>query len=129
MELKYDLTDQVNAIVLWNTVYLARAVAYARPEGAPFVDEEIAHIAPMKWSNIALTSDYLWSQAQRPRRRFRRLRTRRFDPSRFAIPWRTILQKLPSGSKASKGSKDVDARYPTRSQQSRANAKRALLAL
>ncbi len=47
----------VNAIVLWNTTYLARAVAYARGQG------------------VALTGDYLWSDVQTPRNRFRPLRT------------------------------------------------------
>jgi len=36
----------VDAIVLWNTVYLARAVAYVRSEGSPLGDDELAHVAP-----------------------------------------------------------------------------------
>ena len=72
--------------MLWNTVYLARAVAYVRSEGIALADERISHVAPLKWRHIALTGDYLWSEVQRPRERFRPLRTRRFDPNRFATP-------------------------------------------
>ncbi len=74
----------VNAIILWNTTYLARAVAYVRAQGVPLTDEQIAHVAPIRWGHIALTGDYLWSELDRPRERFRPLRTRRFDPARFA---------------------------------------------
>ena len=73
----------VNAIVLWNTVYLARAVAYVRSQGVPLADEQIAHVAPLKWRHIALTGDYLWSEIERPLERFRPLRTRRFNPNSF----------------------------------------------
>ena len=36
----------VNAIVLWNTTYLARAVAYVRAQGVDLTDEELSHVAP-----------------------------------------------------------------------------------
>jgi len=41
------------------------------------------HVAPVKWEHVALTGDYLWSEIERPRERFRPLRTGRFDPARF----------------------------------------------
>ena len=73
----------VNAIVLWNTTYLARAVAYARGQGVALTDEELSHVAPVRWDHIALTGDYLWSDVQTPRDRFRPLRTSRFWPEAF----------------------------------------------
>ncbi len=73
----------VNAIVLWNTTYLARAVAYVRGQGVALTDEELSHVAPVRWDHIALTGDYLWSDVQTPRDRFRPLRTSRFRPEAF----------------------------------------------
>ncbi len=57
----------VNAIVLWNTTYLARTVHYVRGQGVALTDEELSHVAPVKWDHIALTGDYLWSDVQTPR--------------------------------------------------------------
>jgi TnpA family transposase len=73
----------VNAIVLWNTTYLARAVAYVRRQGVALTDEELSHVAPVRWDHIALTGDYLWSDVHAPRERFRPLRTSRFRPEAF----------------------------------------------
>ena len=73
----------VNAIVLWNTTYLARAVAYVRSQGIQLTDEELSHVAPLRWDDIALTGDYLWSDVEAPRERFRPLRTTRFRPEAF----------------------------------------------
>jgi TnpA family transposase len=73
----------VNAIILWNTTYLARTVHYVRGQGVELGDALLSHVAPVKWDHIALTGDYLWSEIERPRERFRPLRTGRFDPARF----------------------------------------------
>ena len=75
----------VNAIILWNTTYLARTVDYVRRQGVALTDELLAHVAPVKWDHIALTGDYLWSEIERPRERFRPLRTNRFDAARFCF--------------------------------------------
>ena len=73
----------VNAIILWNTTYLSRAVAYARGQGVTLTDDALSHVAPIKWDHIALTGDYLWSDIETPRERFRPLRTSRFRPEAF----------------------------------------------
>jgi TnpA family transposase len=73
----------VNAIVLWNTMYLARAVAYVRSQGVALTDEDLSHVAPVRWDHIALTGDYLWSDVNVPRERFRPLRTSNFRPDTF----------------------------------------------
>jgi hypothetical protein len=50
----------VAAIVLWNTVYLERAVAALRERGQTIPDELLAHLSPLKWEHINLTGDYHW---------------------------------------------------------------------
>ena len=42
----------VAAIVLWNTVYLERAVAAIRETGQAVSDETLAHLSPLKWEHI-----------------------------------------------------------------------------
>jgi len=55
----------VAAIILWNTVYLERALAALRQQ-APVVDERLlTHIAPIHWNHINLTGDYTWRQNKR----------------------------------------------------------------
>jgi hypothetical protein len=63
----------VAMIVLWNTVYLARAVEYWRGEGENLPDELLAHISPMGWGHIGLSGDYVWT-APRAEGGFRPLR-------------------------------------------------------
>ena len=48
------------AIVLWNTVYLGRALDVARRRGDVIPDALLAHLAPLGWQHINLTGDYLW---------------------------------------------------------------------
>ena len=49
------------AIVLWNTVYLGRALKAARRRGDMIPDALLAHLAPLGWQHINLTGDYLWN--------------------------------------------------------------------
>jgi TnpA family transposase len=49
------------AIVLWNTVYLDRAVQQLRAQGVDIPDHLLAHVAPLGWEHIALTGDYVWT--------------------------------------------------------------------
>jgi TnpA family transposase len=65
----------VSAIILWNTVYLDRAARHLRERGIDVPDTLIAHVAPLGWEHISLTGDYLWSELDKPRERFRPLRT------------------------------------------------------
>ena len=48
------------AIVLWNTVYLGRALDFVRRRGDVVPDTLLAHLAPLGWQHINLTGDYLW---------------------------------------------------------------------
>lgn len=50
----------VAAVILWNTVYLSRAVAELRASGADIADDLLAHIAPLGWEHISFNGDYIW---------------------------------------------------------------------
>ena len=50
----------VAAIILWNTVYLGRAVGELRSRGEIIPDELLSHIAPLGWEHIAFNGDYVW---------------------------------------------------------------------
>lgn len=63
------------AIILWNTVYLDRAVTALRQSGYAIDDRLLPHIAPVHWNHINLTGDYSWRQNKRVEKgRFRPLR-------------------------------------------------------
>ena len=63
------------AIVLWNTVYLGRALDAVRRRGNSVPDELLAHLAPVGWQHINLTGDYLWgTDASLGPDRFRQLK-------------------------------------------------------
>jgi TnpA family transposase len=50
----------VVAIILWNTLELARAVEELQQEGMHITEEQLAHLSPMDWEHINLTEDYVW---------------------------------------------------------------------
>jgi TnpA family transposase len=54
------LTLVVAAIVLWNTVYLERAVNALRAHGHPVDDDLLQHLSPLGWDHVNLTGDYTW---------------------------------------------------------------------
>ncbi len=41
---------------------MGRAVDHLRAAGQAAPDELLAHVAPLGWSHISLTGDYLWSE-------------------------------------------------------------------
>jgi len=53
-------TLAVAAIILWNTVYLGRAVDELRSHGETVPDDLLAHAAPLGWEHIAFNGDYVW---------------------------------------------------------------------
>jgi TnpA family transposase len=53
----------VAAIILWNTVYLGRAIETLRARGEVIPDDLLNHLAPLGWQHINLTGDYLWGAA------------------------------------------------------------------
>ena len=63
------------AIVLWNTIYLERAVAALRAHCRPVDDALLRYLSPLGWEHINLTGDYLWRGRARPEPgKFRALR-------------------------------------------------------
>jgi TnpA family transposase len=50
----------VASVVLWNTVYLDRAVTELRSRGEVVKHDSLAHIAPLGWEHIAFNGDYVW---------------------------------------------------------------------
>ena len=47
---------------------------HLQSNGVDVPDELLAHVAPLGWEHVGLTGDYLWSELDRPRERFRALR-------------------------------------------------------
>lgn len=65
----------VAAIVLWNTVYIERAVQSLRDSGKQIDETLLSHLSPLGWEHILLTGDYIRPQTQAIiQGRFRQLR-------------------------------------------------------
>ena len=63
------------AIVLWNTVYLERAIISLRNQGIVVDDSLLQYLSPLGWEHINLTGDYLWrSSVKIGMGKFRQLR-------------------------------------------------------
>jgi TnpA family transposase len=54
------LTLVTAAIVLWNTIYLERAINAVRGHGQPVDDTLLPYLSPLGWEHINLTGDYRW---------------------------------------------------------------------
>jgi TnpA family transposase len=50
----------VSAIILWNTVYLNRAITELRNSGVIIPDELLPHTSPLGCEHISLNGDYIW---------------------------------------------------------------------
>jgi len=48
------------AVILWNTVYLERAVNAWRNHGHMVDDTMLQYLSPLGWEHINLTGDYVW---------------------------------------------------------------------
>jgi len=65
----------VAAIVLWNTVYVNRAIEALREDGRSIDESLLTHLSPVGWEHINLTGDYVWHANKRiAKGRFRPLR-------------------------------------------------------
>jgi len=49
----------VAAIILWNTVYLEKAIKQVK-ENMDVPDEYLSYLSPLGWGHINLTGDYVW---------------------------------------------------------------------
>jgi TnpA family transposase len=59
----------VAAIVLWNTVYIERAIKTLRERGQAISDDLLAHLSPLGWEHVNLTGDYVWKPEGGTRKR------------------------------------------------------------
>jgi TnpA family transposase len=74
------LTLLTSAIVLWNTVYLERAVAALRNKGEIIDDSLLQYLSPLGWEHINLTGDYVWKKSSKLKDgKFRPLRVVKFS--------------------------------------------------
>ncbi len=55
----------VAAIILWNTVYLERAISTLRSLGKDIPETLLPHLSPLGWEHINLTGDYVWHANRR----------------------------------------------------------------
>jgi len=60
--IKLDFNLVVAAIILWNTVYLERAIGALRQQGRQVDEGLLKHVAPVHCNHINLTGDYSWRQ-------------------------------------------------------------------
>jgi TnpA family transposase len=72
----------VAAIVLWNTVYLEKAIQKLKRVRGNLSEELLTHLSPLGWEHINLTGDYVWRPDGGVRNS--RLRPLRLKPQRFA---------------------------------------------
>ncbi len=64
----------VAAIILWNTVYLERAIKALKSHGRTIDDAFLQHISPLGWEHINLTGDYVWRKGSSNKGKFKPLR-------------------------------------------------------
>jgi Tn3 transposase DDE domain len=55
----------VAAIILWNTIYLERAIGLLQQKGRTISDDLLVHLSPLGWEHINLTGDYTWQANRR----------------------------------------------------------------
>ena len=62
-------------LILWNTVYIEKAVNHLKAQGENINEELLKHLSPLGWSHIHLTGDYVWPEKDKFKEgKFRKLR-------------------------------------------------------
>jgi hypothetical protein len=51
----------VNAVVLWNTIYMDAALKQLRKEGFPVLDEDVARLSPLGHEHINMLGRYAFT--------------------------------------------------------------------
>jgi TnpA family transposase len=69
------LTLVTAAIVLWNTVYIERAIRSSARNAPTPEPELLKYLSPLGWEHINLTGDYQWRTNRLATGKFRPLRT------------------------------------------------------
>jgi hypothetical protein len=81
---------RTSAIVLWNTVYLERAIQAIRDHGQPVDENLLQHVSLLGWEHINLTGDYVWRQDRRVKEGNSGLSERSPRLSVLYIPFREV---------------------------------------
>jgi hypothetical protein len=69
--------------VLWNTVYLDRAIATLNSADTPPSPELLRYVSPLSWEHINLTGNYTWPRATHKPGTYRPLRRSRDTPDQL----------------------------------------------
>lgn len=71
----------INTVVIWNTVYLQKAIEYKKENGG--LDESLlTHISPLNWNHIQLYGRYYYkAESSLDKNQFRQLRVYSDDES------------------------------------------------
>jgi hypothetical protein len=57
-----------NAVIVWNTVYMAEAVAQLKREGYPVTESDLAHIWPTRYEHLKVYGRYHFNIEEAQRR-------------------------------------------------------------
>ena len=52
------------AIILWNTIYLDKAIQSLKAQSQSVDDQLLQHLSPLGWEHINLTGDYVWRNSE-----------------------------------------------------------------
>lgn len=58
------------------SLHLSRTASFVRRHGIDIPDKFLVEIAPLPWSHIVLTGDYLWNDIDQSLERFRKRKLR-----------------------------------------------------
>ena len=58
-----------NAVIVWNTVYMAEVVAQLKREGSPIQESDLAHIWPTRYEHINVYGRYHFNIEEARRRK------------------------------------------------------------
>ncbi len=62
------LTLVTNAVIVWNTIYMAAVLEYLKQEGYPIREEDIAHLSPVRFEHINPYGKYRFNLAENQNR-------------------------------------------------------------
>jgi TnpA family transposase len=60
------LNPLTNAVVVWNTVYIAAAIAQLQAEGYPVHEEDVTHLSTARFEHINLLGQYRFEIDEKP---------------------------------------------------------------
>lgn len=85
----------IAAIILWNTVYLQKAIRAKAEVGQPVPEHVLPHLTPLSWKHITLTGTYYWRRYRSNFQALRPLRTQKV-PSKMSHPLEKSISRTGS---------------------------------